>query len=368
MKERFNFRYKARDYILDCKNMEVYYKSNRLNFTFKRYEISTLYLKITSNCNMNCKYCFQLNDKKNKYIPMLQNYKKLLENAIETYDKVVIFGGEPFLKENLENISFLFTFRKKFFFYSNGVFDSMIRKFIIDSKKTIDKIVISIDGTKNTHNKRRQSSINTFDKITDNIEILLKNSIEIIVQINIDSENINNIDNILNYFVDNFYYKDITIVLNRVLHTNNEIRELRLLEKYINLRNKYNRLDLRVNSTILGKLANFFERGYYSKDRCNITNTKILDFTTNDIYICPMNYMTDIGKFNNDTIVLDDILIDKFRKKISREKYSECTTCCYKYFCNKGCINSDTICSNSCKYEVESIIQFIMERYYIFFD
>lgn len=368
MKERFTFRYKDRNYTLDCNRMEIYYKSNKLKLNFNKYKSSTLYLKITSNCNMVCNYCFQSNDIKNKNIPILQNYKKLLKNAIEAHDKVVIFGGEPFLRENIENINYLFTFRKKYFFYSNGIFDSTTRKFIIENKDKILKIVISIDGTKNIHNNRKHSSIDSFERIIDNIKILLENSIEVIIQINVDSENINSINNLLDFIVNNFNYKNLKIVLNRVLLRNNDITEFMLLEKFVNLKNKYNSLDLRINSTILEKLADFFERGFYSKERCNIGNTKILDFTTNDIYICPMNYMTNIGGFNKDTVNLNTELIDIFKKKVSEKNFRKCTTCCYKYFCNKGCINDDIINFNTCMDEVESIIQFIMDRYHMFFD
>ena len=66
-------------------------------------------LEITSECNLNCKYCYNIWKVDNKNFEHLNSYKKAVKVLkrifkIAEVDNVTFTGGEPFLSERFLEI------------------------------------------------------------------------------------------------------------------------------------------------------------------------------------------------------------------------------------------------------------------------
>ncbi len=119
--------------------------------------IKKLIIYPTLRCNIKCNYCFYRNNYSHKL--SLENFKKAFNKfiAITQNPSVVFLGGEPFII--FKKIKRMINYIKKIndnipiTIFSNGTFlNKEISNFI---KKNNIKLVISIDGDKETNDKFR---------------------------------------------------------------------------------------------------------------------------------------------------------------------------------------------------------------------
>lgn len=117
---------------------------------------------------------------------------------------ILLYGGEPLLAENRKIIEYILYEDKKrgykFKVITNGYdLDSFID---LLSPKLINDIQITIDGTKDYHNKRRvhYKELPTFDKIIANIRLALATNIKISVRVNNDNKNLDDFLSLKEYF------------------------------------------------------------------------------------------------------------------------------------------------------------------------
>ncbi len=134
---------------------------------------------LTELCNSNCKYCYEKsmkeaelgNDLKDKFEFDFTTPEKSKVSLVdlkqflnEKEDVLVFYGGEPLteidrIKEIIDNIKLPFRMQ------TNGL---LLDKLDIKYLKKIDKILISIDGTKERTDFNRGKG--TYDKIISNIK------------------------------------------------------------------------------------------------------------------------------------------------------------------------------------------------------
>lgn len=142
-------------------------------------KIEMVHFQITRNCNLRCHFCGQwgkkgffsdasgknmtFDDWKN-VVDQLDEYKK--EN--NTQVDITVWGGEPLVSPYFDEIvNYLHDRNYKIAIITNGV---LIDKHLDVIKNCVDKIYLSIDGTREIHDHIRGSG--TFDKVVDNIKIL----------------------------------------------------------------------------------------------------------------------------------------------------------------------------------------------------
>lgn len=89
----------------------------------KSQPVNTLQLFITSNCNIRCKGCFfenYLSKDKNKII-YYNDYKKIIDQYKDQFEKVILIGGEPTLHPDLKKmIAYNYSQNLKTTVYTNG--------------------------------------------------------------------------------------------------------------------------------------------------------------------------------------------------------------------------------------------------------
>lgn len=176
-------------------NLLLKYRFSKYKFNNK---VPTFYIVPTMDCNLSCFYCFEGENKKKEYIT--EETEKNIVNYIKSFhsDQIYIiwFGGESTLninpivriynelkKDNIEIGSSMIT---------NGTLltEANIKKLV---GVNLDNIQITIDGTKEQHDKRRfyKNGKGTFDKIITNINTLIRTTdIKITIQVTTDKNNI----------------------------------------------------------------------------------------------------------------------------------------------------------------------------------
>lgn len=178
------------------------------------------FIFLTLDCNLKCIYCFQRineNYNKNQYIlnkHQIDNVFKFIESITKnTYaPNIYVFGGEPLLNDStFELVKYINetcnVIQGKVAIITNGY--NIINYPELSNMKNINYIQVTIDGPRDLHNKRRLSKdgTGTFDQIIKGINLLADSQINLSVRINIDSQNINSLETLAEYFYEIEWHK-----------------------------------------------------------------------------------------------------------------------------------------------------------------
>lgn len=130
-------------------------------------------LTITEDCNLDCIYCFE-KAKSKKYMDLVTAQGIIIHEFENSDDFDVIefhlFGGEPIICKELIMELVEWTCTKKiqklflFFIETNGTLvHGDFQKWLLKMKRIVN-IGLSIDGSRETHNKNRSNSYDSIDK------------------------------------------------------------------------------------------------------------------------------------------------------------------------------------------------------------
>lgn len=188
--------------IVDEKTHNNFYYEKKLHYYFNSFNRNSLGFAVapTTFCNFNCHYCYEEN---RKPIFMTEETEKNFINFIKKHENVKFvdinwYGGEPLTHFNsIKNILKLIKDDDKIKLRNHGV---VTNGYLLDEKKSLffvdnplNFIQVTIDGDRETHNKRRilTSGEGTYDMILSNIDVFLKLNPHTRVQIrvNIDITN-----------------------------------------------------------------------------------------------------------------------------------------------------------------------------------
>lgn len=277
-------------------------------------------------------------------IDSMSSYKK--------NNKMVLYGGEPLLKENKSIVSYIVQKGHergyKFIAITNGYEIDAYKELL--SPELIYKLQITVDGMKETHDKHRvhYRDKSTFDKIMQNILQALQCGVEVTVRVNSDSSNISELQQLRNFFSDSGFY------------------DYPLFSMYSSILRDYDSIPRKERDSI-----NFISPKSYAvesgknDDICNdygiskmfynaLTHGKPVAFQTafclaqlngyvlspyGDIYPC-WEVINDeknrIGIFDKDGVVWNDSVLKKWRQA-NVLSYKDCSKCKFALFCGGGC-------------------------------
>lgn len=212
-------------------------------------------------CNLRCIYCFEteLPSNPNKFMS-----GKILDDSIKAaeeiskeksgkVDSVELFGGEPLLLKNKPLIKKILKFARDkdapITIVTNGVMAKDFIDILLPVKEKIKMLQITVDGPPEVHDKRRKfpSGKGSFSKISESIDLLLKNNINTNVRVNIDNTNIEHIFDLYEYVSKkswlkhpNFSIRLALVIDHSTMDYNNVIiPEEKLLERLIEVYDKY---------------------------------------------------------------------------------------------------------------------------------
>jgi uncharacterized protein len=178
----------------------------KANYYLKKYQNTTATITINTGliCNCSCQYCYEgqiHSDTSFLTKEVAVDIVSFLKKQFSQYIKLNIsfIGGEPLIC--LEQIKYIYFELKESFkninlsILTNGLL--LNKENALFLKKSINEnIQISIDGTKQYHDKKRiaKNGISTYDILISNIKILQDLEIPINIRTHIDHEFIENIN------------------------------------------------------------------------------------------------------------------------------------------------------------------------------
>jgi len=166
--------------------------------------VSLLFL--TSKCNFNCMYCFAEHKGEIPNMPIEDWKKIILDLKMRGTKLVFLMGGEPLLYYGFsELVEFVNSLGLMCHVITNG---SLVPKFI-DTLKKADLVEVSLDGIGEANDKNRGHG--TYDKIVDGIESLKKNNIPMRLSCVLTKNNVNNIDELIEFSDETNSYIGFTI-------------------------------------------------------------------------------------------------------------------------------------------------------------
>lgn len=356
---------------------ELIHVKNLANLLQKRNIILHQYFTflITYDCNFRCPYCYEaglsnhgLNWSKKVFTKEMVDKAYLAIDSIEKKEEyrsntILLYGGEPLLKENREIIEYIVNKGSQKGFVFNTITNGYDLETYADLL-SIDKIrylQITLDGTKETHNKRRRhfSDEETFDKIFNNIILALKKEVYVNIRINTDANNIDDIalvkEMIKSRGMSESKYLHITsALLVDYLHANKEYEvkekydsenDLNYLS-YIDFVKKHKKEDLNIQfddkgtyqllySAIKHKQKMFLKSTYCAAQHGSYT----LDPYGNIFGCLESVGLIDerIGKYDGESVIWEPVL-NKWRGRNSGS-IEKCSKCKYTFMCKGGCVN-----------------------------
>lgn len=249
---------------------------------------------ITYDCNFRCPYCFENEISHNGCQWSRASFtKEMADKAFEAMlkiephrnlhkNEILLYGGEPLLRENKSIVSYIIdkgiSLGYKFKVITNG-YDLEYYEDIISNNKNFTSFQVSIDGCKEYHNSRKSHFIegDSFDKIVQNIGLLLKHKNKVFVRVNLDNNNLHDYEKLKVYFEKIGYAKNSNFYLNpaRLLDPIQE-NDTNLNINYLS-RNEYiNGLEesssLKLPTQDFG-ICNKFYSYFINKRRCCLTST-----------------------------------------------------------------------------------------------
>lgn len=359
----------------DEKNNILTYAGEKLSFSTKQNNFShrVLYFKFNNVCNLRCSYCFQKNSNYSSFSRLnLTEYDFLLNRIMEEdrFDRFVIFGGEPFISINYDNVRVLLEKcdHKKICAFSNGTFDTSFLNLLYSHRKKIEMITVTLDGNSDLHDRRRvySSGKGTFDTILRRLIQIQDRGIPFAIQINIDRENIAHLDSLLS-IVTKQLFKVSNVILNRVLHESNGITELELIQCFIKLKKKYSKICIVPNSQCYKKLCSIITDNGVIYDRCGIANTYVFDFQNHLIYACPQSDKTKCGFFSTSDFTIEQCTLKEY-SSYSKKNNSVCMSCDMRALCMYGCIVENDSQLTECYDRNRECIQYIFDHFVDIFD
>lgn len=146
---------------------------------------------LTYDCNFRCPYCYECDVAAKKAVMTPEQIDAALEFAGDSLQAIGLFGGEPLMPSCRPSLEYLIskTPGKKYHIITNGYY--LLEFYDLLSSLDIMKIIVTLDGEEEDHNKRRflEGGRPTFQKIMQGVEHYLDASMPICIRMNLDDSN-----------------------------------------------------------------------------------------------------------------------------------------------------------------------------------
>lgn len=214
---------RKRGYLTDKTKEEEYAYVERLaNALFKKNRMLYSYFTfvVTYNCNFRCPYCYERRDTKDGkhkivFTPEMVDLAYKTMNDIQPVEKlrykiITLYGGEPLLAENRDIVAYIINEGVKRGYRFSAVTNGYELDSFVDflDKDKITSVQITIDGPRESHDKRRihYTGHGTFDKVVDNVLVALAKGIGVSVRMNTDGHNMNELEELKRFFEDKGFF------------------------------------------------------------------------------------------------------------------------------------------------------------------
>lgn len=170
----------------------------------------SLSIEITARCNLRCRYCYFFNNPAVEYrdLPTDEWLKFFDELGSLGVMKLVLAGGEPFIREDLPVLlDGIVRNRMRFSFLSNGgLIDDRIAEVVAGTGRC-EYVQVSVDGSRaEVHDSCRGRG--SFEGAIRGIRTLQRHGISVTVRVTIHRHNVHDLDNIARFLLEDLGLPD----------------------------------------------------------------------------------------------------------------------------------------------------------------
>ncbi len=322
---------------------EIFVSENHQEFN--GYEIYVIFT--TTVCNARCFYCFERNT---KHVTMdsqtAEDVAKFIIKTRNTQKPVCLhwFGGEPLCNiaaidvicNYLESKGISYTSR---FTTNASIFNSDIITRAVCKWKT-NRVQITLDGTEEEHNKRKNyvnADKYNFKNTIENIFLLESNGVHVTIRLNCDANNIDNMKLLVTQLCDKFRgHNKIFIDPHPIFNCDNNENILNVdsdfYNKIISLENLTSEFNLINNDEVKKNSANAIDK--FRLGSCQSVSMRIAP----DGNLYPCQHIDQVASYGNiyDGII-DEQMYEVWRTENHHQTCIECTyrpLCACLEFCN----------------------------------
>lgn len=323
----------------------------------------------TTECNARCPYCYEVGiQKKTMSEEIALDAAKYIANHTRETINLKWFGGEPLCNGKVITKICEYLLDKKInissFIISNGYLFDKYDMDIIKNVWKLKRVQITLDGTSENYNKIKNyiNINNAFEKVNNNIKLLLDNEIRVSIRLNINSKNIDDIYNLVDYLVNKYSsYKNISVYCIPIYEGewNIETSESKkyLYEKYIKLQEYIRSKGFGVNYSITG-----IKRYHCMAD----DGRSSVILPDGKLSVCEHHYDDDFYGTIYDDKNYDKNILNTYRKR--RKEIPECKNCFYYPSCYEleKCSMVPLCCEETRKYkswQVETMMKDTYKKY-----
>lgn len=291
--------------------------------------LDMVYLQVTSQCNLNCIYCYR--DSRNvmhNELSMEDVEKIILEiREIKPNATFVLTGGEPTLRHDIVEIcSLLKEFGFRVEMNTNGML--LPKKHSLVS--VVDVFNVSVDGScAEIHESSRGG--NTYKKVEESISFLKENGCKIVISPTYTSMNIHDMPNMINKykhigcsFKSNFFMK---------IGKGKKIDELAVdVDQLCRIDSSLDFVDISTD---------FIPEKFIRKISCGMGIKYISIEANGNVFPCQLMHSPPFLMGNVRSASLMDIYfssdVSKKCRLLNVNNYVMCNSCTIKYICGGGC-------------------------------
>lgn len=319
---------------------------------------------VTYDCNFRCPYCYEAGISGNgRHWTKKTFTKELVDRAYEAmeeiapgsrkgYNIITLYGGEPFLKENVEIVTYIVKKGQELGY----VFDVITNGHDLDyytevlSSGAMRHFQITLDCTREMHDSRRYhyQTHKSFDKIMSNIRLALDNGVRVGVRFNADAKNFSKIKQLQALFDEAGYAGSQLFTFNTAMLTDEKENTENKDINYVS-RKEFNRMHTEIEVDIPHQ-----DYGLYAKIITAIKNRTCLRFHSifcgvqsgsyildpyGDIYTCWETVGKEqyvLGRYAPDLQWSDSLKNWQGRNTGNTPK---CSCCKYALLCGGGCLS-----------------------------
>lgn len=306
-----------------------------------RPSINTMYLMVTRQCNMNCRFCairanqnmnlnkeMTINEVREKLIPFLKR---------NTPHKIIVTGGEPLVKKGLSEIIKLLSdeLACRITLQSNGLL--VDREIVEKLRGKIYEIDFSIAHMLDSIEKKK--------KLINNIELCQKNDFQVALSFVYEGDNeeklFDAIDIAAKY--NTMFLLSIVAPVGRAIENNRMLKDIEKISMYIDIA-KYIVTKGYENKNVAG----IFRSHVQVRKSCGGYGKVMAVFPEGNIYMC-QSLEKDDYRIGNVMLDSPEELISSLNAKLDlpliRETFcadskSVCNACEYRYLCGGKCPTS----------------------------
>ena len=340
------------------KEEEVEYAKRLANALYRKENIlnNNFTVVVTYDCNFRCPYCFEKGIKKDTttFTKEMTDklYKTILEIAPEKKlrnNTIVLYGGEPLLKENKKAVTYLVAKVKelgfKFSAITNG-YDLDCYEDLL-GPDSICYIQITIDGMQELHNQKRihRCGLPTFDRIIQNVGLALEKNVRVSIRVNTDRNNIQQLNELQQLFTEKGYTNNKLFYMYSALlrhHEDNAVpQNILSQEEYIKQIKDYNVKCSHHDYGLSNKISTAIKQNRpisLESSFCGAQNNGFVMDSLGCIYPCweVINQKGHLlGMFHNRTATWHNEALHKWRSNAIVT--SDCIKCKYVFLCRGGC-------------------------------